>query len=116
MNERFSLCLFIVPGQIRDMLQKKEYSLFTFITIRLKALKKISSLEKISCNCNEIKGYSVPKLPIGKDWNIGYNAYDSLTHKIKRKKIKINHIDKVTQCWKFADQLVKPIKINIENK
>lgn len=73
-------------------------------------------MEKISCNCNEIKGYSVPKLHIGKNWYIGFNAYDPLTHKMKRKKININHIDKVTQRRKFADQLIKLLRINIENK
>lgn len=63
--------------------------------------------QNLPCNCNEIKGYSVPKLHVGKEWYVGFNAYDPLTHKMKRKKIKVNHIDKVTQRRKFADGLIK---------
>ena len=43
----------------------------------------------------EIISYSYPKLHTGKEWYIGFNAFDPASGTMKRKKIKINHIEKM---------------------
>lgn len=75
----------------------------------------MSSLQQsLSCNCNEIKSYSVPKLHTGKDWYIGFNAYDPISKKMKRKKIKVNHIEKIGQRRRYSDGVIKRLLVKLE--
>lgn len=63
----------------------------------------------------EIIGYSYPKLHIGKEWYIGFNAFDPATGTIRRKKIKLNHIEKITERRKFASGLIYRLSKQLEN-
>lgn len=55
----------------------------------------------------EIRKYTYPKLVTGKDWYIIFYAYDPATDSMKRKRIRVNHIEKVVLRRKYADGLIK---------
>lgn len=63
----------------------------------------------------EIIGYSYPKLYIGKEWYIGFNAFDPASGNMRRKKIKLNHIEKITERRKFASGLIYRLSKQLEN-
>lgn len=63
----------------------------------------------------EIIGFSYPKLYTGKEWYIGFNAFDPATGIMRRKKIKLNHIEKVTERRKFASGLIYRLSKQLEN-
>lgn len=50
----------------------------------------------------EIQGYTLPVLHTGKDWYIGFYAYSPVHGEMRRKKIKLNHIHKITDRRKYA--------------
>ena len=57
-------------------------------------------------NIYEIKGFTPPKLYTGKEWFIGFNAFDPALGSMHRKKIKLNHINKVTDRRRYATDLI----------
>lgn len=63
----------------------------------------------------EIRSYSYPKLYTGKEWYIGFMAYDPLTKRRKRKKMKLNHIEKISLRRKYADGLIKRLVDKLES-
>ena len=63
----------------------------------------------------ELLSYSYPKLHTGKDWYVGFNAFDPATGKMKRKKIKVNHAGKPSERRKFSDSLMKRVIAQLEN-
>ncbi len=63
----------------------------------------------------EVVSYSYPKLYTGKDWYVGFYAYDPAMGTMRRKKIKINHIIKITERRKFASGLMLRIQSKLEN-
>lgn len=63
----------------------------------------------------EIIGYSYPKLYTGKEWYIGFNAFDPASGNMRRKKIKLNHIEKITERRKFASGLIYRLSKQLEN-
>lgn len=63
----------------------------------------------------EIISYSYPKLHTGKEWYIGFNAFDPASGTMKRKKIKINHIEKITERRRFASGLIYRLSQKLEN-
>jgi len=67
-----------------------------------------------SDNCNSIRAYSVPKLHTGKEWYVGFNAFDPVTQKMKRKKIKLNNIDGVGHRRKYAEGLIRRLLDKLE--
>lgn len=54
----------------------------------------------------EIKSYTPPVLHTGKDWYIDFYAFCPATGKMKRKKIKLNHIDAIAARRKYARDLM----------
>lgn len=63
----------------------------------------------------EIIGYSYPKLYTGKEWYIGFNAFDPASGTMRRKKIKLNYIEKITERRKFAAGLIYRLSKQLEN-
>ena len=45
----------------------------------------------------KIVAYTPPRLYMGKEWYVGFNAYDPIQEKLHRKKIKLNHIEKIKE-------------------
>lgn len=64
---------------------------------------------------NEIKAYTPPRLFTGKEWYIGFNAYDPAQEKMRRKKIKLNHIPRITERRKYANDLIVRLSENLRN-
>ena len=63
--------------------------------------------KKTNSSLLEIKGYTYPKLYTGVDWYVGFYAFDPAQNKMRRKKIKINHIEKVSERRQYAATLIK---------
>lgn len=55
----------------------------------------------------EVISYTYPKLYTGVEWYVGFNAFDPVSGKMKRKKIKLNHIQKVSERRHYANGLIK---------
>lgn len=55
----------------------------------------------------EIKSFSYPKLYTGKEWYIGFYAFDPARNEMRRKRIKLNHIEKIGDRRRYADGLMK---------
>lgn len=62
---------------------------------------------------NEIKGYTPPRLYTGKEWYIGFNAWDPAQERMRRKKIKLNHIPRITERRKYANDLILRLSENL---
>lgn len=61
----------------------------------------------------EIKQYTPPKLYTGKEWYVGFAAYDPVRGGMRRKKIKLNFIDKAGERRKYADGLIKRLNVKL---
>lgn len=55
----------------------------------------------------DILGYTYPRLQTGKDWYVIFKAFDPAQGIMRRKRIKLNHIEKVTDRRRYADVLMK---------
>lgn len=62
----------------------------------------------------EIKSFSYPKLYTGKEWYVGFNAFDPASKSMRRKKIKLNHIKKIGERRQYADGLMKRLIVKLE--
>lgn len=71
------------------------------------AILKDSSLDKI-------KSFTYPRLVTGKDWHVLFYSYDPIQNKMRRKRIKLNHIIKIGDRRKYADGLMKRLIIKLE--
>lgn len=54
----------------------------------------------------EIQGYTPPVLHAGKDWYIDFYAFNPVHGEMRRKKIKLNHISKITDRRKYAKDYI----------
>ena len=65
-------------------------------------------LSSVSTNSSvkEILQYTYPQLYTGKEWYIGFNAFDPALGKMRRKKIKLNSIASLTQRRKYAKEVI----------
>ncbi len=63
----------------------------------------------------EVKGYTYPKLYTGVEWYVGFYAFDPVQGKLRRKKIKINHIGKISERRQYAASLIKRIIQKLDN-
>jgi len=57
----------------------------------------------------EIVSYTPPRLFTGKEWYVGWYSFDPVAQKLRRKKIKINHIAVKKERRKFANDLIERI-------
>ena len=51
--------------------------------------------------------YTPPRLYTGKEWYVGFMAYDPIQERLHRKKIKLNHVEKIKECREYAQELIK---------
>ena len=58
----------------------------------------------------QIVSYTPPRLYTGKDWYVGFYSYDPLLQTLRRKKIKVNHIQSKLERRKYANDLI--IRVN----
>ena len=59
-----------------------------------------------SSSIKEILSYTLPQLYTGKDWYVGFYAFDPITSSMRRKKIKINRIKSTADRRKYAKDLI----------
>lgn len=77
--------------------------------------KKMSTSEKLNSLPAFIRRYTTPKLHTGKCWYIDFTCLDPAQGKMRRKRIKINHIsNKKSELRKYAEDLCN--RINEELK
>jgi len=93
-------------GQIRDNIFLAEGSEGPSSKKKMFTHQKSPELQKIL-------GYTVPKLTTGKCWFISFYAFDPVQNKLRRKRIKINEIDKVTERRVFAAELLKRLTLQL---
>lgn len=55
---------------------------------------------------NAIKSYSPPELHSGREWYISFYAFDPVSAKMKRKRIKLNSIKSISERRKYAKLLI----------
>jgi len=94
-----------LPGQNQDIdnfLSEEEIS---------SGKKKMYLAESI----NEIKQYRSAALRTGKEWFIEYYVYSPDAKKMARKKIKINHIEKISDRRQYANAMIKRLNVQLEN-
>lgn len=63
----------------------------------------------------EIKSFSYPRLITGKEWYVLFYAFDPARNSMRRKRIKLNHIEKIGERRKYADGLMKRLIAKLEN-
>lgn len=68
------------------------------------------TVSKKHADLQEIISYTPPQLYTGKEWYVGFMAYDPTLGKLHRKKIKLNHISGIMLRRKYANDLI--IRIN----
>jgi integrase len=73
------------------------------------------SFEKHQKRQSSILQYTPPKLYIGKEWYVGFYAYDPAVDKLRRKKIKINFIEKISDRRKYANGLILRLNDKLMN-
>ena len=57
----------------------------------------------------EIIGYTLPELYTGKEWYVGFYAFDPVLGRMRRKKIKVNFIQGITKRRQYAEDLKRRI-------
>lgn len=71
--------------------------------------------KKQNSSIEEIKSFTMPKLYTGKEWYIGFMAYDPSRGGMRRKKIKLNHIEKIGDRRRYADSFLKRLIPKLES-
>lgn len=62
----------------------------------------------------EVISFKYPKLYTGKDWYIGFYAYDPAKGEMRRKRIRINNIEGITKRRQYASSLISRISQKLE--
>lgn len=62
----------------------------------------------------EVISYTPPKLYQGKDWYVGFMAFDPVRGRMRRKRIKLNFIEKIGERRRYADALIKRLHSQLE--
>ncbi|MBD9177966.1 MAG: site-specific integrase [Odoribacter splanchnicus] len=62
----------------------------------------------------EIIAYTLPELYVGKEWYVGFYAFDPVLGRMKRKKIKINFIEGKTKRKQYAEDLKKRLILKLQ--
>ena len=71
-------------------------------------------VSKKHADLQEIISYTSPQLYTGKEWFVGFMAFDPAQGKLHRKKIKLNRIPGITARRRYANDLI--IRLNEELK
>ena len=63
---------------------------------------------------SELRSFSYPMLHTGKEWYVGFNAFDPAIGVMRRKKIKVNSIKPLTQRRRYAAALIHRLTKKLE--
>ena len=64
---------------------------------------------------SELKSFTYPKLYTGNCWYIGFRAFDPAGGTMRQQRIKINHIEKLSERRKYASGLMYRLSVKLEN-
>lgn len=64
---------------------------------------------------HDIISFTYPKLYTGKEWYVGFYAFDPVRGKMRRKRIKINFIEKIGDRRKYAQGLIRRLIVKLDN-
>ena len=64
---------------------------------------------------HDVISYTYPKLYTGKDWYVGFYAFDPAKGKMRRKRIKINFVERVGDRRKYAQGLMRRLIVKLDN-
>ncbi len=62
----------------------------------------------------DIIGYTYPKLQTGKEWYVIFRSLDPASGTMKRKRIKLNHIQSLRERRRYADVLMKRLIVRLD--
>lgn len=68
----------------------------------------------INNNSIDIVGFTFPQLYIGKEWYVGFYAFDPASGKSKRKRYKINFVGTATKKRRYASHLITKLSDRLE--
>lgn len=71
--------------------------------------------EKKSTRVKSIIGYTYPELYTGAEWYVGFYAFDPVRNEMRRKKLKINFVKKVSDRRKYGESLKRRIALKLES-
>jgi len=74
----------------------------------------MSTLNNSQSSIKELVAYTYPQLYTGKEWYIGFYAFDPAQNKMRRKKIKINFIKTAGDKRRFARAIVQRISAKLD--
>lgn len=72
-------------------------------------------LEKRNSRVKSIIGYTFPELYTGKEWYVGFYAFDPIKGEMRRKKIKINFVKKISERRKYGESLKRRVALQLES-
>jgi len=75
----------------------------------------MASVEKHQKRQSSVLQYTPPKLYTGKEWYVGFYAFEPTENRLKRKKIKLNFIEKNSERRKYANGLIVRINEKLMN-
>jgi integrase len=67
------------------------------------------SISQKNTEVAQVMAYTPPHLYVGKEWYVGWYSYDPVLQALRRKRIKINHIEKKIERRKYANDLIARI-------
>ena len=73
------------------------------------------SLQSKGSALKEIVSFTYPRLTEGKDWFISFYAFNPIAGKLCRKRIKLNHIEKIGNRRKYANGLISRLIKKLES-
>ncbi len=78
--------------------------------------KVITAVPPVSTasNVDYVKQYTRAVLREGKEWYIEFYAYDPALARLRRKKIKVNRIKKITERRAYAREVIGRINIQLQ--
>ena len=64
---------------------------------------------------DQVKQYRPGKLITGTRWYVEYYVFDPANRKLARKRIRLDHIEKISDRRAFANGLIRRLNVELEN-
>lgn len=71
--------------------------------------------EKKKSRVKAIIGYTYPELYTGVEWYVGFYAFDPVRNEMRRKKLKINFVKKISDRRRYGEDLKRRVALKLES-
>jgi len=71
--------------------------------------------EKKKSRVKAIIGYTFPELYTGVEWYVGFYAFDPVRNEMRRKKLKINFVKKISERRRYGEDLKRRVALKLES-